>query len=134
MNWQYLYIIVMLATVAIIGFWGVYYQYILPAWMRWLAPLDAVLYALLGIGMWWLATRLPGSSLLWLVLLGGLEGIAEHILGIYFLRILEKVPWLQGVSPFQVIIFSFFEYIFYWSLVAWLAFAFVKVGSLISGQ
>lgn len=123
-----------LASVAIIGFWGLYYQYIFPTWMRWLAPLDAVLYALIGLAIWWLSIRLPGSSVLWFVLLGGLEGIAEHLLGIYAFRILDKVPWLQGITPFQAVVFSFFEYVFYWALVAWLAFIFIKIGSLIAGR
>jgi hypothetical protein len=123
-----------LATVAIIGFWGLYYQYIFPTWMRWLAPLDAVLYALIGLAIWWLSIRLPGSSILWFVLLGGLEGIAEHLMGIYAFRILEKVPWLQGITPFQAVVFSFFEYVFYWAIVAWLAFIFIKIGSLIPGR
>lgn len=123
-----------LATVAIIGFWGLYYQYIFPAWMRWLAPLDAVLYALIGLALWWLVIRLPGSSVLWFVLLGGLEGIAEHLLGIYAFHVLEKVPWLQGITPFQAVVFSFFEYVFYWTLVAWLAFTLLKIASLIPGR
>jgi len=35
-----------------------YYRYIYPAWSRWLAPLDALFYGLVGLGMWWLALRL----------------------------------------------------------------------------
>lgn len=123
-----------LATVAIFGFWELYYQYIFPAWMRWLAPFDALIYALIGFGLWWFATRLPGSYVLWFVILGGVEGIAEHLLGIYGLRVLEKVPWLQGITTFPVIVFSFFEYIFYWSIVAWLAFIGLKIAGLIVGR
>ena len=40
-----------LAIVAIFGFWELYYRHFCPAWVRWLAPLDLV--------MWWLALRLP---------------------------------------------------------------------------
>jgi len=123
-----------LATLAIFGFWELYYQYIFPAWMRWLAPFDAIIYALFGFGLWWLATHLPGSYVLWFVILGGIEGIAEHLLGIYGLRVLEKVPWLQGITSFPVIVFSFFEYIFYWSIVAWLAFIGLKIAGLIAGR
>jgi hypothetical protein len=116
-----------LATVAIFGFWEFYYQYIFPDWMRWLAPLDALLYGAIGIGLWWLAIHLPGTTVLWFVLLGGVQGILEHLLGIYALGILEKVPWLQGIPITPVLVFSFFEYIFYWSLVAWMAIILVKV-------
>ena len=124
-----------LATVAIFAAWKLYYQYLYPAWMRWLAPADALLYGLFGLGMWWLAAqlamRLPGSSLLWFLLLGGIEGILEHIFGIYSLHILEKVPWLQGVSPFPVIIFSFFEYIVYWGVVTWLSYGWLAVSGML---
>lgn len=116
-----------LATVAIFGFWKLYYQYIFPEWARWLAPLDALLYGAIGLGLWWLALHIPGPTVLWFVILGGIEGILEHVLGIYVLGILEKVPWLQGLPLFPILVFSFFEYIFYWSLVAWLAFGLTKV-------
>lgn len=59
--------------------------------------------------------------MLWFVVLGGVEGIAEHVFGIYGLCILEKVPWLQGLALLPVLFFSFFEYVLYWTLVAWLA-------------
>lgn len=77
--------------------------------------------------MWRLASRLEGPIIIWFVLLGGMEGIVEHILGIYGFRILRKVPWLKDVSPTPALVFSFFEYVFYWTLVAWLAFGFSKL-------
>jgi hypothetical protein len=120
-----------MATIAILIFWDLYYQYIFPAWARRWAPLDALLYAAIGLGMWWLACRLPGPPVLWFVLLGGLEGIAEHVLGIYGLHILEKVPMLQGAPVAPVVIFSFFEYILYWSIVAWLGFCLLKLAQLL---
>ncbi len=86
------------ATAAIFLAWDFYYRYIYPAWSRWLAPFDALFYGLVGLGMWWLALRLPGSPVVWFVILGGLEGVAEHIFGIYALHILEKVPWLSRYS------------------------------------
>lgn len=115
------------ATGAILVAWDFYYQYIYPAWARWLAPLDALFYGLVGLGMWWLALRLPGSPVVWFVVLGGLEGVAEHVFGIYALHILDKVPWLSGVPPLPLTIFSFFEYIVYWSLTAWLGLALLKL-------
>jgi hypothetical protein len=119
-----------LATAVLIAAWKLYYQYLYPAWMRWLAPADALIYGLFALIMWWLAMRLPGHPLLWFLLLGGLEGILEHIFGIYGLHILDKVPWLQGISPFPVLIFSFFEYIVYWAVVGWISYGWLAVGRL----
>jgi len=116
-----------LATLAIFGFWELYYKYIFPAALRWLAPLDFIIYAAFAFGMWWLAIHLPGRAILWFVLFGGLEGVAEHLLGIYGMRILEKVPWLNGAPPIPLIIFSFFEYIFYWTLVGWMGLGLLKL-------
>jgi PKD repeat protein len=110
----------------IFGFWKIYYSLFYPGWVRWLTPLTILLYSGLGLGMWWLATKLPGPPALWFVLLGGVEGIAEHVFGIYVLRILEKVPFLQGITPFPAITFSFFEYIFYWAIAGWIAYAFAR--------
>jgi hypothetical protein len=116
------------ATAAVRLAWEFYYQYIYPAWIRTLAPLDALFYGLLGLGMWWLALHLPGSPVVWFVILGGLEGVAEHVFGIYTLHILDKVPWLSGLPPLPLIIFSFFEYIVYWSITAWLGLVLFKLG------
>ena len=114
-------------TLVIYGFWEFYYQYLFPQWMRWLAPVDAILYGAIGLALWWLAGRFHAANLLWFVLLGGLEGILEHLVGIYLMQILDKVPWLEGISPSSVLVFSFFEYIFYWSIVAWFIFVFSKM-------
>lgn len=83
--------------------------------------------------MLWLALHLPGPTVLWFVLLGGVEGLLEHVLGIHGLRILERVPWLQGLTPLPVLMFSFFEYVLYWTLVGWLAFGLTKAGNLLGG-
>ena len=120
-----------LSIVAIFGFWELYYRHFYPAWARWLIPLNVLLYGAIGLGMWWLALRLPGPAVLWFVLLGGVEGIVEHLVGVYGFRILEKVDWLQGLSVLPVVVFSFFEYVLYWTLVAWLALGLVKVGGLL---
>lgn len=47
---------------------------------------------------------------------------------IYILRILDRVPLLQGLDPLPVLVFSFFEYVLYWALVAWLALGLFKIG------
>ena len=115
------------AMIVVPRFWTLYYQYLYPTWMRSLTPLDLLLYGAIGLGMWALATRLPGPAVLNFVLLGGVEGIIEHVIGIYGLRILERVPWLQGLTAAPILIFSFFEYILYWALVAWLALGLVHL-------
>jgi hypothetical protein len=115
----------------ILGGWELYYRYIYPSWMRWLIPVDIFLYGAIGLGLWWIAHQAPDSTMLWFVLLGGLEGIAEHVLGIYGLRILEKVPWLNEVHPLPALVFSFFEYILYWTLVSWLGLGFLKISALL---
>ena len=107
--------------------WDLYYRFFYPKWIRWLAPLDIPLYGAMGLGMWWLANQLQGSIIFWFILLGGIEGILEHILGIYGFRILRKVPWLKDVKPLPALVFSFFEYIFYWTVVAWMAFGLLKL-------
>lgn len=121
------------ATLSILGFWELYYQHFYPGWVRWLAPLDALLYAAIGLGMWWIATHLPGPSVLWFILLGSCESIIEHLFGIYALGILSKVPLLQGVSPASALTFAFFEYAVYWAIVGWMAFGIFKIGLAIRG-
>ena len=123
-----------LAVVATLFFLDIYYRYIYPAWGRWLAPLDFLLYGAIGLGMWWLAARIPGPPVVWFALLGGLEGVAEHLVGIYALHILQKVPWLQGMPALPVTVFSFFEYILYWTLVAWLGFVLLRLAQLITAS
>jgi hypothetical protein len=111
----------------ILGFWNLYYQYLYQPWMRWLSPLEVLFYGVIGLGMWWLAVRLPGSTVLWFVLLGGLEGVLEHVVGIYGMHILERVSWLQDITPLPVVAFSFFEYTFYWAMIAWTAYLAAKL-------
>lgn len=106
-----------LAAACLWGFWDLYYRYFYPGWARWIAPLFAPLYGAIGLALWWLALRLPGNPVVNFCLLGGLGSVPEHLWGIYGLGILDKVPFLQGVSPASVLVFAVFEYIFYWSVV-----------------
>ena len=116
-----------IATVSILRFWELYYGYFYPRWVRWLMPLDLVVYGAIGLSLWWVASRLPGPMVLTFVLLGGIEGITEHVVGIQGLRILDRVPWLHGLAPLPILIFSFFEYVLYWTLVAWLAWGLAQI-------
>ena len=124
----------LLASFLVPRYWDLYYRYFYPEYIRPWVPLSALLYAGIGFIIWWLATRLPGSMVLWFVVFGATEGVLEHIIGIYAFGILEKVPWLQGITPLPVMIFSFFEYIVYWALVAWLAFGIYKLVNLIANS
>lgn len=108
-------------------FWGSYYVYIYPPWLRRLFPLNLVLYSLIALVMWFFVKQLGFNVVISFLILGGLEGILEHIIGIYGLDILEKVPWLVGLDPLPILAFSFVEYVFYWSLVIWLVLAFQAI-------
>jgi hypothetical protein len=101
-------------------FWETYYSYFTPAWSRWLAPLAAVLYFFIGLLLRWIALHLPGNPAITFLLLGGLESIPEHALGIYRFHILD-IPLLEGSPPLSIFLFAFFEYIVYWSIVLGLA-------------
>jgi len=103
------------------AFWDIYYRYIYPPWLRRFAPINIILYGFIGFTIWSISQHYSIQPVILFLILGGLEGVFEHILGIYGLDILEKVPWLEGLAPFPILIFSFLEYIVYWSLVAWLA-------------
>ncbi len=98
-------------------FWDLYYRFIFPDVMRWLAFSDALIYAGIGLGMWWLSCRVPGNPVANFCFLGGIDSVLEHVWGIYGLGILDKVPLLQGAAPLPVLVFAFFEYILYWGIV-----------------
>jgi hypothetical protein len=108
------------AVIFMRGFWEIYYRHFYPSWMRTLAPLSLFLYAGFGFGLWWLSLRLHIPPLLTFVVLGGLEGVLEHLFAIYALGIFKKVPFLGDLKVVPIIIFSFLEYALYWSVVAWI--------------
>jgi len=116
-----------LALILMSKFWDLYYDHFYPIWIRRLAPLSIILYGAFGLGLHWLTSHQNTPTILTFALLGGFQGIAEHTFAIYSLHILQKVPFLQGLSPLPVLIFSFFEYMLYWTMVAWLAFGILKV-------
>jgi hypothetical protein len=115
------------STIFINGYWDLYYRYFYPSWIRPFAPLSFILYSSFGLGLWWLSSYQSLPAILTYAFLGGLQGVLEHALAIYGLRILEKVPLLRDLKPGPVLIFSFFEYVFYWSLVGWIALGITKL-------
>ncbi len=104
------------ATILRWSFWESYYRYFAPDWTLWAAPLAALFYAAVALVLAWLAARLPGNPGLNFCLLGGLESVPEHLWGIYGAGIL-RVPILQGINPSLLLVFAFFEYVLYWSVV-----------------
>ncbi|HEY45241.1 MAG: hypothetical protein AMJ88_04295 [Anaerolineae bacterium SM23_ 63] len=115
------------STIFINGYWDLYYRYFYPSWIRPLAPLSFLLYSSFGFGMWWLTSLQSLPAILTYAFLGGLQGMLEHALAIHGLRILEKVPLLQDLKSGPVLLFSFFEYAFYWSLIGWIALGISKL-------
>ncbi|MDT8305117.1 MAG: hypothetical protein RRC07_04220 [Anaerolineae bacterium] len=110
------------ATVLVYGMWASYYEYFYSTRLRLIIPLYApLLYAVVGTFLWWAARRLPGNPAVTFCLLGGLESLAEHLIAIYALDILERVPLLQGSDPLAVLAFAFPEYVVYWGIVLALA-------------
>jgi hypothetical protein len=105
-----------LAAVLFFTCWQVYYSAFYADWVRWSVPLVALFYGAVGLGMWWLAARLPGNPVVTFCVLGGLESVPEHLWGIYRLKILE-IPLLHGLKPVPVLVFAVFEYVIYWSVV-----------------
>jgi hypothetical protein len=106
-------------VIASAGFW---YQYIFPEWLRLFLPFNLILYGGIGYLLWFVAIRLPFHPAVGFAVLGGLEGIVEHLLGIHALGILKRVPWLTDLDPGPVLVFSFFEYVLYWTIVIWLTY------------
>ena len=105
------------AALLITWSWEFYYQHFAPDWYRYAAPAGALLlYALIGILLRWAAIRLPGHPVLWFCALGGLEAIPEHLVGTYRFKILS-VPLLKDSSAGSILVFAYFEYVVYWSIV-----------------
>jgi hypothetical protein len=119
-----------LTVLAFAGFWEMYYAYFYPGWVRYLSPLNFFLYGALGYLVFTAASALPFRFLLGCAVVGGMEGVAEHVIGIR-LGILEKVPIFEDLHVRPVLVFSFFEYALYWTLVAGLA---TGLAGLIQGR
>lgn len=109
------------AAILILSTWDNYYSHFVPSWYRVTAPLGAIfLYGLAGVFLRWAALRIPGHPVLWFCLLGGLEALPEHLVGIYRFDILD-IPILQGSRAVDILVFAYFEYVVYWSIVLILA-------------
>jgi hypothetical protein len=103
------------------GFWDSYYCHFYPDTMRWLGAVGAVPYGAIGFALWWFTSRVSGNPIAIFLLLGGLEGLLEHLWAVYGWGILEKAPILQNASALSVLVFSFLEYVLYWGIILGLA-------------
>ena len=104
-------------TAVILAYWGEFYSYAFPLWVRQFPPILGFIYGATGFVLWWLAKRIPGKSVANYCLLGGVEGLVTHIWAIYRMDVLADPPMLRGVSAPSVLTFAFFEKVFYWSAV-----------------
>jgi hypothetical protein len=102
-------------------FWDLYYRHFYPPWMRRLMPLSALLYGGIGYLLWVVSGGGDLSPISVFLFLGGVAGILEHAFAIVALGLFEKVPILRDLSTGPVLVFSFVEYAFYWSLVGWIS-------------
>lgn len=119
-----------LSLLAFHFFWENYYQYIYPDRLRPLAVLNSLLYGIIAWTILLLMDLIGQYSVLVFLFLGGIEGVIEHVIAIYMLGVMKKVPWLYGLRTLPVLLFSFVEYVTLWGLVLWIAFglrAFIQV-------
>nr|MBI2905227.1 hypothetical protein [Chloroflexota bacterium] len=92
-----------------------------------MAPLEAAI----ALGMWQLALRLPGNAAVAFCLLGGLDSFPGHLWAIYGRRLFEACPLLQQVSVASALIFGFFEFVFYWSVILIIAALLKRLGQVV---
>lgn len=112
--------------------WETCYQYVFADRARWMMPLlMALLEAAIALGMWWLALRLPGNAAVTFCLLGGLDSFPGHLWAIYGRRLFEACPLLQQVSVASALIFGFFEFVFYWSVILIIAALLKRLGQVV---
>ncbi len=101
--------------------WDWFYGFIFPAWLRTAAPALGVVYAAIGLAIWWVSTKLR-SPVIAFCLLGGLEGILTHTWAIFGLNLIQKVPIMGTSTALPVLAFAFFEKILYWSFILWVSY------------
>jgi hypothetical protein len=103
-----------LLTVVLISFaWDFCYTLFILSWYCFVPLVVIFLYSFLGLAMWHTILKLPGNSVVTFCLLGCLEPIPEHIVGIYRFDTLQ-VPIRHDGSTISIFVFTFFEYMVYW--------------------
>jgi hypothetical protein len=105
---------------AISNYWGTVYRYIFPTWAQtWIPPAFGLVMAGVCFGLWALAVQTKYPAVIF-CLLGGVWGICGHIWAV-FQGLVTKPPMLQGASPVAAVTIAFFEYAFYWYVIAAIA-------------
>jgi hypothetical protein len=100
------------------NFWETVYQYVFPAWTRWLMPFfQAALTTAVAALAWRQSLRFRMNPLITYLLFGGLWGMVSHLLAVSR-GIVDRPPMLQGASPFSAVIIAIFEFVFYWCIIS----------------
>jgi hypothetical protein len=114
---------------AVAVFWDRVYTWVFPSWSRWLLPpfmgslTAAAAYA--AARATHLAHRRP--AVVW-ALLGGVWGVLTHTWAVHR-GIVSRPPLLAGASPVAAVTVAFFEFTFYWAVVAVTCLAVVRFGT-----
>ena len=98
--------------------WELAYRYIFTEWSRYVVPpAYGLLFGCIGVGLWWLALRLPGKAVVNFCVLGGLVSLPGHLWAFHAFGMNKKVPLLQDASEISMLTFGVFEFIFYWGVI-----------------
>ncbi len=102
-------------------FWDPVYIHVFPDGGReWLPLIFGLLMAGFTLGIWSLARCGKQHPLLVFFLLSGFWGVLTHLWAIQN-GILSKPHILRGAAPWAALLIAFFEYIFYWGIITFLA-------------
>jgi hypothetical protein len=112
------------------SFWSAYYQFFYPRWMGdWgILVFGPSIGMVLAVLFYWIARRFRSRPIPAFFLAVGVEALLEHLMGIYFFKIME-IPMFLGVNPLSILVFSIPEYILYWSVILLAAFLIQRVAS-----
>ena len=120
---------ILFGSIVSLIFWNSVYSYVFPSWIRWIIPPTyGLLFSMIGLFFWWLAFKLPTNPVLNFCILGGLWGLATHIMAIYR-GILDKPPMLQGASSISALTIATFEFIFYWCICVGFTYLIERLGT-----
>jgi len=101
-------------------FWDSVYIHVFPEGGReWLPLIFGLLMAGFSLGIWSLARNGKHHPLPIFFFLSGFWGVLTHIWAIQ--RGILRPPMLRGASPLAALLIAFFEYIFYWCIITFIA-------------
>jgi hypothetical protein len=85
--------------------------------MKPLAPVVGAVLGSLGGIFWWVGRRAARGAVPLFLTLGALESVPGHLHGIYGRGLLEHCLPVLGTTPTSALVFGFFEFAFYWSVI-----------------